>query len=317
MRRSPLRVQWSFRGSSSASFCRCSGVSRRMVWASMCSERRMRRPPDSKHAAPVLVAVAHQPPGGNGGDGLVPVLHLHRVQRDVDHEAIGADLGHLYPVAHAQHVVGAQLHAGHEGHDGVLEDQHQHGRGRAQARQQQQRRAVHQGGDDEHDGDQEHQQLAQLHIALDRVGLRGLALLLELVRLVHGVEQGADHAGHVVDGAGDGQVQDQRGPLRLQLRYGLHARLHDQRRHGLGQPLQHAVVQQHLRPFHLHQRAAHARQHTQQQPLHDKPRRAGQQHQRAQRGQGLHDGIPAGNQRPVQQEKLQGVAVPACLRPAP
>src|SRR5690606_39760532 len=36
------------------------------------------------HAAPVLERVADQLLGRDRGDGLVPVLHRHRVQRDVD-----------------------------------------------------------------------------------------------------------------------------------------------------------------------------------------------------------------------------------------
>ena len=89
------------------------------------------------HAAPVLVALRDQPPGRHGDDGLVEVAHLDRVQGDIDHVAVGTRTGHGDPVAHPQHVVGGQLHAGDETQDGVLEDQDQHRRHRAQARQQQ------------------------------------------------------------------------------------------------------------------------------------------------------------------------------------
>ena len=48
------------------------------------------------------------------------ILHLDRVQGDVHHVAIGADLGHFDPVADPQHVVAGQLHAGDERQQGVL-----------------------------------------------------------------------------------------------------------------------------------------------------------------------------------------------------
>src|SRR5690606_40403734 len=41
------------------------------------------------HPAPVAVALADQRPGRDGADRLVPVLHLDRVQADVDHVAVG------------------------------------------------------------------------------------------------------------------------------------------------------------------------------------------------------------------------------------
>ena len=61
--------------------------------------------------------------GGNGGDGFVPVLHLDSVQLDIHHVAIGAELGHFYPVTHRNHIVGGKLYARYQGQDGVSEDQ--------------------------------------------------------------------------------------------------------------------------------------------------------------------------------------------------
>jgi len=78
-----------------------------------------------RHATPVLHGIADQRIGGNGGDGLVPVLNLDRRQRDVDHVAVGAVLGHLDPVANRHHVVGGDLYTRHETENRVLEDQHQ------------------------------------------------------------------------------------------------------------------------------------------------------------------------------------------------
>ena len=71
-------------------------------------------PARSLHAAPVLERLGHQAPGGDGDDGLVEILHLDRMQGDVHHIAIRADLGHFDPVADPQHVVAGQLHTGDE-----------------------------------------------------------------------------------------------------------------------------------------------------------------------------------------------------------
>ena len=63
--------------------------------------------------------------GRNGGDRLVPVLDLHRVESDFDDVAVRAVLRHLDPVADADHVVAGDLYAGHYRQDRVLEHQHQ------------------------------------------------------------------------------------------------------------------------------------------------------------------------------------------------
>ncbi|MNZ58544.1 hypothetical protein D3C78_765560 [compost metagenome] len=85
------------------------------------------------HATVVAERLAHQPPGGDRDNGLVEVLHLNRVQGDIDHIAIGADLGHFDPVADVQHVVTGELHAGDERQQGVLVHQQQYCRHRTQA----------------------------------------------------------------------------------------------------------------------------------------------------------------------------------------
>nr|GFD56958.1 hypothetical protein [Tanacetum cinerariifolium] len=72
------------------------------------------------HAAPVSERLGHQAPGRNGNNGLVKILHLDRVQRDVDDIAVGAHLRHLDPVADPQHVVAGQLHTGYERQQGVF-----------------------------------------------------------------------------------------------------------------------------------------------------------------------------------------------------
>ena len=51
---------------------------------------------------------------GDRRDGLVPVLDLDRVERDVDDVAIRSVLRHLDPVTHVDHVVAGDLDAGDE-----------------------------------------------------------------------------------------------------------------------------------------------------------------------------------------------------------
>ena len=80
-----------------------------------------------RHIAPVHERFADERRGGDHGDGVVEILHLHRSEGDVDHGAVGIVLGHGYPVAHANHVVLRHLYASNQAHDGVLEYQHQNG----------------------------------------------------------------------------------------------------------------------------------------------------------------------------------------------
>ena len=64
------------------------------------------------HPAPVFERFADQGIGGDGGDGLIPVLHLDRRQRHVEHIAVGAVFGHFDPVAARDHAVDRKLDAG-------------------------------------------------------------------------------------------------------------------------------------------------------------------------------------------------------------
>lgn len=63
------------------------------------------------HATSVLERVAHQQVGRNGGDGVVPVAHLHGVECHLYHGSVSTVLRHGNPVAHLQHVVGGELYA--------------------------------------------------------------------------------------------------------------------------------------------------------------------------------------------------------------
>ena len=188
------------------------------------------------HAAPVLERVADEFFGRDGGDGLVPVLHLHRVQRNVDHVAIGVLLRHLDPVAHPHHVVRADLHTRHQRQQRVLEHQQQHRHHRAQARQQDQRRAVHQRGQDQHCRHCVDDDFQQLQIPLDRLAVGVGAALVHLVgqvqRLANGQRQRQDD-----ERAAD--VAHHQHHLFRQVRHHPHTQPQHQRRYDIGQPGNH------------------------------------------------------------------------------
>ena len=57
------------------------------------------------------------------GDRLVPVLDLHRVERHLDHVAVGAELGHRDPVPMRTMSFRRKLNTRDEGEDGVLENE--------------------------------------------------------------------------------------------------------------------------------------------------------------------------------------------------
>ena len=75
------------------------------------------------HAAPVFKRVGDQRIGRDGGNGLVPVLHFDRGERDVDHIAVGAAAGHFDPVADHHHIVDRELEAGDQAENGVLKNE--------------------------------------------------------------------------------------------------------------------------------------------------------------------------------------------------
>ena len=79
------------------------------------------------HAAPVGEGFGYEFVGGNGGDGLVPVLYLDGGETYLRHLAVHSAARHHYPVAEPYHVVRTELDARHETEDGVLKDEHQDG----------------------------------------------------------------------------------------------------------------------------------------------------------------------------------------------
>jgi hypothetical protein len=129
--------------------------------------------PTLEHAAPVPEAVLEKLVRRDDGDRLVPVLHLHRVQRDVDDIPVGAELRHLDPVADADQIVVGELNAGHERQQRVAEDQRDDRHHRAETADEVPRRLVREPRDDEDDGDDVDHHLRHLHVALDRPHLGG------------------------------------------------------------------------------------------------------------------------------------------------
>ena len=132
-------------------------------------ERPLDAPPAGiVHALPVDERAFDQLVGRNHDDGVVPIPHFDRMQRDLDHAAIGPERGRLDPIPHLQHLVGRELQAGDEGHDRVAEDQQDQGGEGTQTAEKDGRRLVQQGADHHHHSDQDHRQLGELGIGGNR-----------------------------------------------------------------------------------------------------------------------------------------------------
>ena len=189
----------------------------------MLTERLMRRPARLLHAAPVGERLGNEVVGGDGRDGLVPVLNLDGGQADLRDIAVRVAARYHDPVAQPHHVVGAELDARHEAEDGVLEDQHQHGgEGGQTAQQNGQPLAGDDADDDEHDGAPDHDG-NYLGDDLDGLVLDAGDVFVDAVDAVH--QRGDEQAGsnddpdvddpvedpHVVPaGRGDARAQDDR-----------------------------------------------------------------------------------------------------------
>ena len=173
------------------------------------------------------------------------ILHLDRVQGDVHHVAIGADLGHFDPVADPQHVVAGQLHAGDERQQGVLVHQQDHRRHRTKTRQQQQRRTVDQGGDDDDCAKHVQHHFRQLHVALDRAGARVFSAGVDVQQ---GVEQGTHGQHQEQDADCQGHVADEQDRGFAQVRHQIQAELNHQGWRHLCQAVEDFVVPQIIKP---------------------------------------------------------------------
>ena len=123
-----------------------------------------------KHLTPVAIALGKQLVSGNGGNRLVPVLDLDRVQRHINNKTIRPGLLHFDPVADAQHVIGAHLRAGHQRQQSVFKDQQEHRRQCTQTGEQQNGRLIQNDGDHDNNANRPHCYLSHFHIALDGLG---------------------------------------------------------------------------------------------------------------------------------------------------
>gem|GEM_PF-6884004 len=162
------------------------------------------------------------------------------MQGDVDDVAVGVQLGHLDPVADAQHVVGIQLNRRHQRQDGVLEHQHQHRGQRAQPRQQQQRRTVDQGCDHQDGGDGVDDDLQNLQIALDAAAVGARRANVEGVGHV---QTRADADGHGHDHESPGHVLDQGDGAHRQVRHAAYALMDDDGRDDAREAAHHRLQQ--------------------------------------------------------------------------
>ncbi len=119
------------------------------------------------HPPPVAKGGRDQLIGRDGGDGLVPVLHPHGGQGNIDDIAVGAVLGHLDPVPLPHQIHGGDLHPGHQAENGILEDQQQDSGHSPQPGDEEEGAAVGQLRQDEDEAEQENDQFDRLHQAAD------------------------------------------------------------------------------------------------------------------------------------------------------
>ncbi len=82
--------------------------------------------PRHLHRLIILKRIRNKRIRRNRGDRVIPVAHLNRRQRHIDHLPVGVMLRHHNPVTFTKHIVGRKLHTGDKTEDCVLENQHQH-----------------------------------------------------------------------------------------------------------------------------------------------------------------------------------------------
>jgi hypothetical protein len=169
------------------------------------------------------------------------------LQGDVDHVAVGVELRHLDPVAHADQVVAGQLDARHQAEQRVAEHQQQHRRSRAEPTEDEERVAPDQRRD-HHDGrqdvDDEHD---RLQVALD--GPRG-RLRRAGVHIAERVEEGADRArDHQHHGSCDEALREGRDAVGQQRHEG-EPGADDEEWHRPGETVEEAPGVQRLVPLH-------------------------------------------------------------------
>ncbi len=239
-----------------------------------------------RHPAPVAETFINKPVRGDGSDGLVEILHLHRVQCDVDDVAIGVELRHLDPVAQADHVIGADLNRGDQREDRVLEHEHEHGRHGPQPGKQQQGRAVHQSRYDENGRSAVDDHLADLDIALDGTigGVR--AALVDVVRQFQPAAQGN---GDRQNDEPRAQALDKGDDASRNMRYRDDACLDHERRHDIGQARHDGADM--MRPDLEREAFQHAQDDAEHDPLGDPIGQPGEDQQHQQSKAGLHPGL--------------------------
>ena len=96
------------------------------------------------HTPPILKRIADQQIGRDGSDGIVPIAHLHRIERHFNHRTVGSVFGHSNPVTYFQHIICRKLNAGHKSHDTVFKHQHQDGSRSTKPGEQYHRRFIYQ-----------------------------------------------------------------------------------------------------------------------------------------------------------------------------
>ena len=96
------------------------------------------------HTPPILKRITDQQIGRNGSDGIVPIAHLHCIERHFNHRTVSSVFGHSNPVTYFQHIICRKLDAGHKSHDTVFKHQHQDGSRSTKPGEQHHRRFIYQ-----------------------------------------------------------------------------------------------------------------------------------------------------------------------------
>ncbi len=201
-----------------------------------------------EHAPPVLEGIVHQSIRRNGGDGLVPITHLHGGERHFDDIPVGTVLRHRNPVARTKHIVGGELHPCHQALDGILEDQHQDGRTGTQTGQDGYRVLVYQRTDDDNRANADDNQLNHLIETFHRMVLQ----LLVLAR--YGVERSEESAYQLHPYHRDvypTNLQDKFQQSRFVGESERYQGIHHHRRNQMAYVVQHVIVQQIVIPSDL------------------------------------------------------------------
>ena len=200
------------------------------------------------HPAPVLERIAHQGIRGNGGDGLVEVLHLHRGERHFFHKPVGTVFRHRDPVARTQHVVRRELYASHQPEDAVFEYQHQHCRRSTQSGKYGSGILVDEDADYQNQAYTKSKNAHHLVNSFQRAVTQGLVLVRNFIKRLQECVDQHQRCDHQVNEA---CFQQDGKHVGIAIESERQQQVKDDRRNHPGETVQHVIVEQVIVPFRL------------------------------------------------------------------